>query len=125
MMVVVFDVVADESFELAVVPDDGAVEEFSADRSDPALCEGVGDRCPDGRLEDLEAFGPADLVEGVNELASAIADQCPSSVEFGAVAHEEVSGCLGGPGAGGVGGGAGVEHLAGVDVDEEQDVVAA
>ncbi len=34
-------------------------------------------------------------------------------------------GCLGGSGAGRVGGGAGVEHLAGVDLDEEQDVVAA
>ena len=32
---------------------------------------------------------------------------------------------LGGPGAGGIGGDAGVEHLAGGDVDEEQDVVAA
>ncbi len=99
MLVVVLDVVADQPFELSVVPDDGPVEELSADRSDPALGEGVGDRGPDGCAEDLEAFGPEDLVERVYELAPAIANQCPSTVELGAVAQEEVAGCLGGPGA--------------------------
>jgi len=37
MLVVVSDVVGDEAFELALVPGDGAVEEFSSDRSDPTL----------------------------------------------------------------------------------------
>ena len=96
MLVVVGDVVADESFELAVIPDDCAVEELSADRSDPAFGEGVGDRGPDRGLEDLEAFGAEDLVERVNELASAVADQCPSSVKLRAMAQEEVAGGLGG-----------------------------
>ena len=41
------------------------------------------------------------------------------------MAEEQVAGGLGGPGPGGVGGDAGVEDLAGGDVDEEQDVVAA
>ncbi len=41
------------------------------------------------------------------------------------VAEQEVAGCLGGPGPGGVGGGAGVEDLSGGDVDEEQHVAAA
>ena len=50
VLVVVGDVVDDEPFELAVVPDDGAVEELSSDRSDPTFIEGVGDRCTDGRV---------------------------------------------------------------------------
>jgi hypothetical protein len=46
--VVVVRVVDDEAFELVLVPDDGAVEEFPADGSDPAFGEGVGNWCPDG-----------------------------------------------------------------------------
>ena len=41
------------------------------------------------------------------------------------VAEEQVAGCLGGPSTGWVGGDAGEEYLAGGDVDEEQQVVAA
>ncbi len=41
------------------------------------------------------------------------------------MAEEEVAGGLSGSRSGGVGGGAGVEDLAGGDVDEEQDVVGA
>jgi hypothetical protein len=41
MLVVVCDVVADETFELSSVPDDGAVEKLSADGSDPAFSERV------------------------------------------------------------------------------------
>ncbi len=125
MLVVVSDVVADEAFELAAVPDDGAVEDFSADRSDPAFGERVRDRGPDGRLEDLEAFGAEDLVERVDELAAAIADQSMSSLEAFVVADEQIAGALRGPCAGGVGGDPGEDHLPGVHLDEEQDVVAA
>ena len=69
------DVVDDESFELALVPDDGPVEELSAQGSDPALSEGVGYRCADGGLEDLEAFGSEDLVERVDELAAPVSHE--------------------------------------------------
>jgi hypothetical protein len=66
VLVVVLDVAGDEAFELAVVPDDGAIEELSTDRSDPPLGERVRYRRSDWRLEDLEAFGSEDLVEGIN-----------------------------------------------------------
>ncbi|MGB5755816.1 MAG: hypothetical protein WBM50_02780, partial [Acidimicrobiales bacterium] len=92
------DVVADESFELAAVPDDGAVEKLSSDRVDPALGECVGDRGPHGWLEDLEALAAEDLVKRVNELTPAIANQAPSSAETLAVAQQQVPGGLGGPG---------------------------
>ncbi len=78
-----------------------------------------------GVLEDLEAFGAEDLVEAVDELAAAVTYQSLGVGELVAVADEQVAGCLCGPGAGRVGGDAGVDHLSGVDVDEEQDVVAA
>ncbi len=76
VLVVGVDVVGDEAFELALVPDDGAVEKLSADRSDPAFGEGVGYRRADRALEDLEAFGSEDLVEGVDELAASVSDEC-------------------------------------------------
>ena len=125
MVVVVGGVVDDEPFELVMVPDDGAVEEFAADRSDPAFGVGVGDGCSDGGLEDLVAFSAEDLVEGVDELAAAVSDQCSGVGELISVAEEQVAGGLGGPGSGRVGGHSGKEHLSGGDVDEEQDVVAA
>ena len=53
--VVVVDVVVDEAFELALVPDDGAVEQLATDGPDPAFRERVRDRRPDRGLEDLEA----------------------------------------------------------------------
>ena len=98
VLVVVGDVVDEEAFELLTVPDDCSVEEFAADGSDPAFWVGVGHWCPDRGVEDFESFGAEDLVE------------------------EQVAGCLGGLGAGWVGGGAGVEDLTGGDVDEEQHV---
>lgn len=125
VLVVVVDVVGDESFELVLAPDDGSVEEFSSDGSDPAFCECVCDWCADRGLENLVAFGSEDLVEAIDELAAAIADQSAAVGELVRVAEEQVAGGLGGPGTGGVGGDAGVEHLAGRYVDEEQDVVAA
>jgi len=93
--VVVRDIFDDEAFELLLVPDDGAVEEFSADRADPSFGEGVGDWGADGGLEDLEAFGSEDLVEGVDELAASVADQSASTTELAGVVEEQVAGCLG------------------------------
>ena len=76
VVVVVVDVVDDDALELALVPDDGAVEQLAADGSDPAFGERVGHRSADGGLEDLEVFGAEDLVEGVDELAAPVTDQC-------------------------------------------------
>jgi hypothetical protein len=72
---VLVDVADDEAFELASVPDDRAIEEFSPDRSDPPLGERVRDRGAHRGLEDLEVLGSEHLVEGVGELAAAVADQ--------------------------------------------------
>ena len=72
VLVVVSDVADNTTLELALVPDDGAVEELASDRSDPTLSESVGDRCADRRSENLEVPGSEDLVEGVDELAATV-----------------------------------------------------
>ena len=54
MRVVVIDVVDHEAFELALVPDDGPVEEFASQGPDPAFSEAVSDRCVDRGFEDLD-----------------------------------------------------------------------
>ena len=71
--VVVVEVVDDEAVELALVPDEGAVEQLAAKGADPAFGEGVGHRGPDRGLDDPEAFAVEDLVEGGDELAAAVA----------------------------------------------------
>ena len=125
VLVVVRDVVGDEAFELLAVPDDGAVEEFAADRADPAFSERVGHWRAHGCAEDFEAFGSEDLVEAVDELAAAVANQSPCAFEAVGMDQEQIAGGLGGPRAGRVLGDTCEENLAGFDVDEEQDVVAA
>ncbi len=73
-------------------------------------------------MEDLGSFGTEDFVETVDELAASVTNEGPCTGESIAVAEERVAGRLGGPGTSGVGGDAGEEDLAGVDVDEEQEV---
>ena len=123
--VVVVDVVGDESFELLVVPDDGAVEELTTETADPAFRERVGAWCPDRCLEDLHVFGADDFVEGVDELATSVAYERPCVGELVAVSDEEVAGGLGRPGSGGVLGDAAEVDGSGGDVDEEQQVEPA
>ena len=62
--VVVVDVVGDEVFELALVPDDGAVKKLSAQGADPAFGERVGHWDANRGAQDLETLvGSEDLVE--------------------------------------------------------------
>ena len=42
VLVVVIGLVDDEPFELLLVPDEGAVEEFASDGSDPSFGVGLG-----------------------------------------------------------------------------------
>ncbi len=50
VLVVVLYVVDDEALELESVPDEGAVEEFTAKRTDPTFSERISDWGPDRRL---------------------------------------------------------------------------
>ena len=84
--VVVVDVVDDESFDLTLVPDDGPVEELTAQRADPAFRERVGHRSADRGLKDLHSFGSEDLVECVDELAAPVTHEGTSISELVGVA---------------------------------------
>ncbi len=101
MGVVVVDVVDDEALELSLVPDDGAVEEFSSDRADPSLSEGIRYGNPHWCLEDLETLGSEHFVKCVDELAASIANQRPcGGLETVAASEEQVAGGLSRPLAG-------------------------
>ena len=86
--VVMIDVVNDKIVELAAVPDDGAVKEFASKGADPAFGERVRHGSAHRRLEDLHTFGSEDLVEGVDELAGAVAHERPASASWWPVGAE-------------------------------------
>ena len=101
--VVVVDVVGDEVFELALVPDDGAVKKLSAQGADPTFGERVGHWDANRGAQDLETLGSEDLVEVAGELAGAVSQKCSGVGEPLWVTQEQVAGGLGGPCAGRVG----------------------
>jgi hypothetical protein len=103
----------------------GSVGVVELDGADPAFSEGVGHWGADGCFQDLEAFGPEDLVEALYELAASVSDEGSRAGELVAVTKEQVAGRLGRPRSGRVCGDAGVEDMAGGDVNERQDVMAA
>ena len=116
------DVVDDELVELAAVPDDGAVEEFASQGGDPAFGERVRHGSAHRCLEDLHTFGSEDLVEGVDELAGAVAHERLGVGELVAVLEQQVRGALGGPDAAGAVRGPCEVHGSGGDVDAQQQV---
>ena len=125
MHVVMIDVVNDKIVELAAVPDDGAVKEFASKGADPAFGERVRHGSAHRRLEDLHTFGSEDLVEGVDELACAVAHERLGVGELVAVLDQQVPRRLGGPHAGGVVRDPCEVHAPGRDIDEEQQVEPA
>ena len=122
MPVVVLDVVVELVPEVASTEDDGAVEEFAANRGDPSLRVGVRDGRVGRGPDDRGSFVAEDLVEGGDELAGAVADE---ESHRSASTKEQVPGLLGGPRTGWVRGDAGEVDAAGVEFDEEQHVQAA
>jgi len=122
MRVVVPDILAEQLFEVSAVPDEGAVAELAAHGADPPFRVGVRDRCVRRCADDAGAVATEDLVERADELAGAVTDQ-ESDRPFGT--HHEVPGGSGCPGAGRIRRDAGEVHVACLEFDEEQDVVAA
>lgn len=83
MLFVVLDVVGDQSSELGLVPDDGAVAEFAAQGAEPPFDVTVRDRCPWWGLGNIDAFSAEDFVEGVGELAGTVTHEHLALVEPG------------------------------------------
>ena len=123
--VVVIDVVDDEPLELVAVPDDGAVEELASKGADPAFGERVRHGSAHRCLKDLAAFGSEDLVESVDELASAVAHERPGIGESVAVTEQQVPGGLAAPDAAAVVRDPCELDGSGGDVDAQQQVEPA
>ena len=71
----VLDVLAEHMAQMALSKDEQPVQALPAERSDPALTDGVGARRPDGGADDSDALGAKHLVERRGELGVAIPDQ--------------------------------------------------
>ncbi len=69
--VVVVDLVGHELLELAPVPDDGAIGELAADRSDPSFSEGVGNWSAHARLRPMRGLRTGRSVSAPNTRSSA------------------------------------------------------
>ena len=121
--VVVVDVDAQDAVELARSEDQQPVQAFGSCGPHEALGVRVGLRRPERCLDHLDAVGAKDLVEAGDELRVAVADQELDVVERAGEA--EVARLLGDPAAVRVRGRACEVDAAGLQLDEEQHVVAA
>ncbi len=107
---------------MALVPDEGAVDQFVANGADPPFVECVCSRSARWDGDDRAADSGEYVIERTGVLAGAVADHEPDGL---VVTHEQVPGGLGGPGTGGVGGDPGEVHPSGVHFDEKQHVEPA
>ncbi len=115
-------VLAQDPPQMALVPDEGAVQELAAASPDPAF----GDRVHAGR-PDVAEHGPdpgvgEDRVERGGEVRAAVADHELGPVRLIAEVHEEVAGLLGGPFPGGMQGDAEDADAPGGVLDHGQDI---
>jgi hypothetical protein len=111
-----------DSPQLALVPDEGAVQEFAAASSDPAF----GDRVHAGSADAAE-HGPdagvgEDRVERGREIRATVADHEPDSMRLVAEVHQEVAGLLGCPRPGGMQGDSEDADAPGGVLDHGQDI---
>ena len=75
MGVVVIDVDVQDTLKLLAAAGQEPIEAVAADGADPAFGERVCLRCAKRAADDLDALAAEDLVEGMGELAVAVADQ--------------------------------------------------
>jgi hypothetical protein len=114
--VVVLDVLAQQLFEVSLIPDEGPVAELATHGADPAFRERVGDRRIRRGADDRGALAGEDCVERARELRGTVMDQ---ESDPAVCRHGEVSRGLGRPSAVRVRCDAGEMHAAGVEFDEE------
>ena len=68
LSVVVTDVLPKDSIEMASAHDDEPVEAFVSNRPNLTLCEGVGSRRSNGRLDHPDPLGTEHIIEAGSEL---------------------------------------------------------
>ena len=119
--VVVLDIFAEQLSELGLVPDDGSVQEFVAQRADPSFCVRVCLRRPRWDPNGGDGGPCEDVVEGAGELSGSITDHEPKPMTI-AEAHAEVSDGLGRPRVRGVRGDPEQVDASGGVFDDEQNM---
>ena len=125
LVVVVLDELPEHPVEMALATDEQPVEALGPGCPDKPFGERVRPRRPDGREDDPSADRPHHLVEGTDELGVPVTDQEPDSSALVLEGGCQVPGLLGDPGPDRVGGHAGQEDLATLEVDEEQHIEPA
>ena len=75
VVVVVGDVLDQDSFEVPAAEDQPPIKSLTADGADEALGEGVGPGRPNWRANDADAVSSEDLVEARRELGLSVTDQ--------------------------------------------------
>src|SRR6266536_3879005 len=123
LAVVVLDIDAQDSFELAATDDQEVVEALRADGADETLGVGVRLRRSDRRLDHADVFAAEHFMERGGELAVAVVDQEAHPLEQAGEA--EVARLLEHPVSGRVCRAAGEVDAPAAELDEEEHVEAA
>src|SRR5258708_10315891 len=97
VLIVVGRVLAQDPPQMALIPDQVAVQELAAASPDPAFGDRVHAGRPDVAQDGLDPGIGEDGVEGGGEVGAAVADHESDSVCLLVQVHEEVAGLLGGP----------------------------
>ena len=87
------DVLGEHGLEMAAAEDEHPVEALAPEGADHALADGVGPGCPDRGLDDPDALGGEDGVEGSGELGVAIADEELDRLAWSARSIERLRAC--------------------------------
>jgi transposase len=122
--VVVFFELPQRPQEVALIPDQGAIEEFVAQFLYPALHDRVHAGCANAGEDGRDAGVGEDLAEPGGKLGVPVPDQVGDHRTDIFEVHDQVPGELSDPVRGGVGGGAEDAHAASRVLDDSKDVLA-
>jgi hypothetical protein len=110
--------------QVALVPYEGAVQQFASAGLYPALHDGVHPGHPDTALDDSQSGIGQHGVEGLGELGVPVTNQEPGPAVHVVKVHDEVASELHHPCCGGVCGGAQELNAPGGVLDDREDVQA-
>ena len=94
VLIVVSLVLAQDQPQMALVPDEGAIQQLAAASPDPAFGDRVHAGRPDATEHGPDAGVGGDRVERGREIRATVADHEPDPVRLVAEVHDEVAGLL-------------------------------
>jgi hypothetical protein len=120
--VVVGAVLGKDGPQMALAEDQDAVSELDSGGQDESFREAVRPRTSRWDLHGVDAGAGHDSVERGGELACSVADEEPEGGGTVVEVHQQIAGLLGGPCSGRVAGRPQDVHVAGRDLEGEEDV---